>query len=123
MGRIRTASPPWCSQPNGKDTTSKLNSCTSQYKDPKNGETGKEATADLDDESRFFPSCEVFKYLGTLISSPLDDTTDIKARIKKAYAAFNFMRPVLLNKKILHRLLAQIFKSTIINNALWGCDS
>ncbi|MGH3055908.1 MAG: RNA-directed DNA polymerase, partial [Gaiellaceae bacterium] len=52
-----------------------------------------------------------FKYLGSIISATLDDSIDIKLRISKGENAFNFMRPVLLNKKIPDHLRSYFFQS------------
>ena len=74
-------------------------------------------------QGRFISSCQTFRYLGSIISNDLDDTVDIEVRIAKAKAAFHYMRPVLLNKKIHSKLRASLYTALVANNALWGCDS
>lgn len=72
---------------------------------------------------RFVSFCEVFQYLGSLITKDLNDSTDIKARIGKAYGAWHQMKPILLNKKLPRKLRGTLYVSTVLNVLLWGVDS
>ena len=74
-------------------------------------------------EGRFVTHTPLFRYLGTLIEYTLLDNTDIDSRIQQAQGAFEYMRPVLLNKKIPRCRRARLFQSLIVNVALWGGDS
>ena len=68
-------------------------------------------------EGRFVTYTPVFRYLGTLVEYTLLDNTDIDSRIQQAQGAFEYKRPVLLNKKIPRRRRAGLFYSLIVNVA------
>lgn len=82
------------------------------------------ATADIEvSDGRYISFCDVFQYLGTLISADLKEDCDIETRIKKARSAFAMMRPVLKNHRLRLELRVQLYMQIPMNIVLWGCDS
>jgi hypothetical protein len=81
-------------------------------------------TADYDVQpDRFISFCDSFKYLGSLIVPSLSDDLDIDARVNKARYAQNLMRPILTSKAIPQLLRAQLYKQTVLNILLFGCET
>ena len=76
------------------------------------------------DEDSFFEFTTEFKYLGNIINETLDDTPDIKNRIKKASQAFGAMKQnIFQNLDISIKLRMRFYNAIIVNLALWGCES
>jgi hypothetical protein len=81
-------------------------------------------TADYDvEDDRFISFCDSFKYLGSFITPSLDEDFDINARVNKARAAQHLMRPILTSKSIPQLLRAQLYKQTVLNILLFGCET
>ena len=54
--------------------------------------------------------------------STLDDSLDVKARIQKATGAFAKMSKMLRERKISKTLRLRIYKATVLNILLFGCE-
>jgi hypothetical protein len=54
---------------------------------------------DLSDGT-FVPFCKKFKYLGSMITSDLDDTTEIERHLSHAQMSFNTLRKILCNQRL-----------------------
>jgi hypothetical protein len=63
-----------------------------------------------------------FKYLGTLITSELNEDPEIKAQIKKAKSIMGVSQHFFNNKDIDIRMKLNIFTLFVINAILWGCE-
>ena len=92
---------------------------------PANGEASPaETKADITvDGNRFVSYTDMFVYLGSRITHTLSDSTDLSARIGKGWGAFFKAKPVLLNKHINMDLRINLFKSLVLGQVLWGCES
>jgi hypothetical protein len=64
-----------------------------------------------------------FKYLGSTITTELNEDAEIKARIKKAKSLLGAARHFFNNKDVDIRTKYTIYNSFVINAALWGCKS
>ena len=91
---------------------------------PANGEASPAEKADITvDGNRFVSYTDMFVYLGSRITHTLSDSTDLSARIGKGWGAFFKAKPVLLNKHISMDLRINLFKSLVLGQVLWGCES
>ena len=83
------------------------------------------ATKDIHiNDNNFISHTDTFKYLGSLITSDLNDDTDINARIKSARQMFSSIRRnVLCNKSLQTKTRKRLFLATVVNQLLWGCES
>ena len=91
---------------------------------PANGEASPAEKADITvDGNRFVSYTNMFVYLGSRITHTLSDSTDLSARIGKGWGAFFKAKPVLLNKHISMDLRINLFKSLVLGQVLWGCES
>ena len=90
----------------------------------KPGATVTRETADYDVQpDRFISFCDNFKYLGSFITPSLSEDFDINRRVNKARAAKQLMRPILTSKSIPQLLRAQLYKQTVLNILLFGCET
>ena len=82
-------------------------------------------TADImiGDTTKYFSYCKSFKYLGTTFTPSLKDDVDIKKRITQATKAFATMEKTLRDKKLNPCYKIKIYKATVLNILLWGCES
>lgn len=65
-----------------------------------------------------------FRYLGSIISSDANDTSDIKARIETASNSYNKLRnSVWKRKEISVKTKMQLYRSIILPTLLYGCES
>ena len=77
---------------------------------------------DLDDET-FVPFCTKFKYLGSIITSDLDDTTEIERRLSHAQMAFNTLRKILCNQRLHVDRRRQLYQMCVLSVLLAGCET
>jgi hypothetical protein len=76
------------------------------------------------DADHFMTFCSKFKYLGSYVAPDLSDTADINEQIFQARKLFCSMRKELLgNKQILIDISRRLYQATVVNIALWGCES
>jgi hypothetical protein len=65
-----------------------------------------------------------FKYLGSYFMPELGDTADINERISQARKLFgSMMKQLLANKQIPIDIHRRLYQATVVNIALWGCES
>jgi hypothetical protein len=64
-----------------------------------------------------------FKYLGSLISTELNENAEIKTRINKAKATMGRTKHFFSNKDVDIRTKFSVYNAFVINTALWGCES
>ena len=67
---------------------------------------------------------QLFKYLGILLSSNLDDTADVEARVKAASAAFASLKPQLFgskNVKLAYKTRA--YEGLVLGLLLYGSEA
>jgi hypothetical protein len=68
--------------------------------------------------------CTKFKYLGSYFVPDLSDMEDITERLTQGRKLFGAMRKQLLcNKHIPIDIRRRLFQATVVNIALWGCES
>jgi hypothetical protein len=68
--------------------------------------------------------CFKFKYLGSYFVPDLNDTADITERISQARKLFGSMKKqILSNKQIPIDIRRRLYQATVVNIALWGCES
>ena len=77
---------------------------------------------DLDDET-FVPFCTKFKYLGSIITSDLDETTEIERRLSHAQMAFNTLRKILCNQRLHVDRRRQLYQMCVLSVLLAGCET
>ena len=66
---------------------------------------------------------DTFKYLGSLITTDLKDTHEIKKRVQKATVQMNELRHLWRNKNIKTDIKVWLYLSLPVNTLLWGCES
>ena len=64
-----------------------------------------------------------FQYLGSLITTDLKDTHEIKKRVQKATVQMNELRHLWRNKNIKTDIKVWLYLSLPVNTLLWGCES
>jgi hypothetical protein len=108
----------------GKDSDSKsLAMHVPKIQDRKNiSQVLQSESYDLGDGT-FIPFCKKFKYLGTMITCDLDDTTEIERRLSLAQMAFNESRKILCNQKNNVELRRQLYLMCVVSVALAGCET
>jgi hypothetical protein len=68
--------------------------------------------------------CTKFKYLGSYFVPDLSDTEDITERLTQGRKLFGAIRKQLLcNKQIPIDIRRRLYQATVMNIALWGCES
>jgi hypothetical protein len=76
------------------------------------------------DEDRFMSFCFKFKYLGSYFVPKLNDTADITERISQARKLFgSTKKQPLSNKQIPIDIRRRLYQATVVNIALWICES
>jgi hypothetical protein len=76
------------------------------------------------DEDRFISFCFKFKYLGSYFVPKLNDTADITERISQARKLFgSTKKQPLSNKQIPIDIRRRLYQATVVNIALWICES
>jgi hypothetical protein len=73
--------------------------------------------------TQFVKFTHSFKYLGSTITTELNEDTEIKIRINKAKSTLGLMKHFLNNKDVDIRTKHNIYISFTVNAALWGCES
>ena len=66
---------------------------------------------------------EEFRYLGSLISWLLTDTSDAHQRIGLASKAFGALKKLFCNQSIKVATRVRLFSTIVIHLLLWGCES
>jgi hypothetical protein len=64
-----------------------------------------------------------FKYLGSLITTELNEDAEIRTCIKKAKSTMGIAKHFFSNKDVDIRMKHNIYNAFAINAALWGCES
>jgi hypothetical protein len=64
-----------------------------------------------------------FKYLGSCITTELNEDAEIKVRINKAKATMGQTKHFFNNKDVDIRTKYAIYNAFVINTVLWGCES
>jgi hypothetical protein len=67
--------------------------------------------------------CSEFKYLGCTLTNNLKDKKEISARLETANIQFSSLCNVFNNQKVNLSSKILLYKSIILNAALWGCKS
>ena len=66
---------------------------------------------------------EKFTYLGAIVSTSGGADTDINARIRQAWGAFNKLAPVWRSNQYSTRTKTRIYKSNVLAVLLYGCET
>jgi hypothetical protein len=74
-------------------------------------------------DGTFVPFCKKFKYLGSMITSDLDDTTEIERRLSHAQMAFNTLRKILCNQRLHVDRRRQLYQMCVLSVLLAGCET
>ncbi len=64
-----------------------------------------------------------FKYLGSVITTELNEDAEVKIRINKAKSILGIAKHFFNNKDVNIRTKYNIYSAFAINAALWGCES
>jgi hypothetical protein len=71
----------------------------------------------------FIPFCSKFKYLGSILTPDLDDSTEIERRLSLAQMVFNKFRKILCNQRITVHLRRQLYQVCVLSVLLAGCET
>jgi hypothetical protein len=74
-------------------------------------------------DGTYIPFCSKFKYLGSILTPDLDDTTEIQRRLSLAQMVFNDFRKILCNQRIRVHLRRQLYQTCVLSVLLAGCET
>eukprot|EP00978_Attheya_sp_CCMP212_P037002 scaffold171651_cov63-Attheya_sp.AAC.2 len=80
-------------------------------------------TENIDVGDGYVSFTKIFKYLGFLITSKLNDTMDVNARISQANKAMGALRDYFKCKQVSLKAKRMIYLAIPINLVLWGAES
>lgn len=90
---------------------------------PKHTTTPEDTAKVMLNEHEYCSFCDSFQYLGTMFDTDLNDSFNVKKRIKKGCGAFVKIQKVLRSLSITTKLRLQTYEATVLNILLYGCES